>query len=320
MPEIPYFEGVSSRWDSFETVMARTKPLLTPKELADAIGASESSLRRWVDTGRIKMSRTTGGHRRIPFQEAIRFIRQTGATLVRPEVLGFEKDVAGHRSEDGGSSDEQGLFNALLSGERLTAKGLMISWYLEGRELTALLDGPVRGAMHRLGELWKHEERGILLEHRATEICMEALLELRALLPAVEENATVALGGAPESDPYLIPSAMAGMVLCEAGYRDINYGGRTPLHLLGEAAVEHDAALVWISITAPPDQRKLRRQIADLAKHLAEKNIMLVLGGRHAGEVFPEGFVNVLIVNSMAELSAFARGIATGSNAAVKPA
>ena len=70
--------------------------LLTPKDLADAIGASESSLRRWVDSGRVKMSRTAGGHRRIPLAEAIRFIRETHATVVRPDLLGLG-DVASLR-------------------------------------------------------------------------------------------------------------------------------------------------------------------------------------------------------------------------------
>ena len=69
--------------------MISAKPLLTPKELADAIGASESSLRRWVDSGQINMSRTAGGHRRIPLAEAIQFIRGIGATVVRPEMLGL---------------------------------------------------------------------------------------------------------------------------------------------------------------------------------------------------------------------------------------
>jgi methanogenic corrinoid protein MtbC1 len=247
-------------------------------------------------------------------QEAVRFIRQTGADVVRPEVLGFERDVLGHsQSSPYGSSGEQAVFEALLSGERRAVKGLILSWYMEGHDLTALLDGPVRVALHQFGELWKHEERGILLEHRATEICMEALLELRALLPSVEAEAPLALGGAPEDDEYLIPSTMAAMVLAEAGYRDINYGGQTPLHLLADAADEHGAALVWISITAPPDKRGLQQQIADLARHLLERKATLLLGGRHAAEVYPKGVANVQLMNSMAELSAFAKGMVNGS-------
>ena len=65
------------------------KSLLTPKELAEALGASESSVRRWVDSGDIRIARTAGGHRRIPLTEAIRFIRLINAPVVRPELLGL---------------------------------------------------------------------------------------------------------------------------------------------------------------------------------------------------------------------------------------
>ena len=65
------------------------KTLLSPRELADAIGASESSLKRWTDGGLIVATRTAGGHRRIPLAEAIRFIRETAQPVVRPEILGL---------------------------------------------------------------------------------------------------------------------------------------------------------------------------------------------------------------------------------------
>ena len=61
--------------------------LLSTRELADALGVSESSLKRWVDSGRISALRTEGGHRRIPLAEAMRFIRDTAAPIARPELL-----------------------------------------------------------------------------------------------------------------------------------------------------------------------------------------------------------------------------------------
>ena len=64
--------------------------LLTPKDLADAIGASERSVRRWLDAGTVKVTRTAGGHRRIALEEAVRFIRASGQQVVRPEILGVQ--------------------------------------------------------------------------------------------------------------------------------------------------------------------------------------------------------------------------------------
>ncbi|HEX9106572.1 MAG TPA: MerR family DNA-binding transcriptional regulator, partial [Longimicrobiales bacterium] len=49
---------------------------LSPRELAEAVGVSESSLKRWADRGVLAVERTAGGHRRIPLGEAVRFIRR----------------------------------------------------------------------------------------------------------------------------------------------------------------------------------------------------------------------------------------------------
>ena len=69
------------------------KPLLSPRELADAIGVSESSIKRWVDGGLIGATKTAGGHRRIPINEAVRFLRDRQSSLVKPEAIGLN-DVA----------------------------------------------------------------------------------------------------------------------------------------------------------------------------------------------------------------------------------
>jgi len=65
------------------------KDLLSPKEFAEAIGVSQSSIKRWTDEGRIEAARTAGGHRRIPIAEAVRFVRETGASVVQPQALGL---------------------------------------------------------------------------------------------------------------------------------------------------------------------------------------------------------------------------------------
>ena len=67
------------------------KAALSPKNLAQAIGISESSLKRWADDGQIRVMRTAGGHRRIAVEEAVRFIREIGIPLVQPDALGLGK-------------------------------------------------------------------------------------------------------------------------------------------------------------------------------------------------------------------------------------
>lgn len=236
--------------------------------------------------------------------EAIRFIRESGSTIIRPELLGLaampplsEPDAAA-----------EGLYKALLAGDRQAVTGLIISAYASGQSIPLIFDGPMRTAMHRVGELWQHDQKGILVEHRATEICLQAISQLRGMPAAAEASAPLALGGAAADDPYLLPSMMAAAVLADVGYRDMNFGAQTPLDLLASAADEHGAALVWLSISSIARKAALHGQIAALHEQLEAKHIALVVGGRMVTELSLHQLVRLHVVQSMAELAAFAQG------------
>ena len=273
--------------------------LLTSRELAEAIGASESSLRRWTNSGAIRTSRTVGGHRRIPLSEAVRFVRETGATVVRPDVLG-------QPAVSGGGADDEALYRALLDGDAAAARGRLLGMYLEGAELGAIFDGPVADAMHRVGELWQHDPRGVLVEHRATDICLRAVAELRQLLPAPADDAPAAVGGAPAGDPYLLPSMMAAAVLADAGYRVTSLGADTPADVLAAAAEELDARVAWLSVShAEPEV--LQRDVERLASRLERRGTTVLLGGRRASGLDVARLPNVRVLSAMSDLAAFAQ-------------
>ena len=103
------------------------KQVFSPKELARAIGVSESSLKRWADDGLIRVTRTAGGHRRIHIAEAIRFLRETEATLVRPEILGLP-DVETVSGDLPAREEEADRLHAhLRNGHARRARGLILS-------------------------------------------------------------------------------------------------------------------------------------------------------------------------------------------------
>ena len=281
---------------------------LTPKELAQAIGVSESSLRRWVDAGDIQMQRTVGGHRRIPLAEGLRFIRQRRATLVRPDIVGLT-DVGADISDN--DWVHRGLYDALIRGDRNAARDLILSLFIAGRSIPAICDGPLAEALHRIGDLWLADRRAILVEHRATELCAALVRELHQGLPAAAADAPLALGGAAESDPYMIPSLMASLVLADAGLREINFGANTPCDLLGYAAAQQHARLVWLSISVELPREMFGKQLIRLARRLGDLGCHLIIGGRHAGDISLAGHANVMYAASMSELAAFARGIAS---------
>jgi len=256
------------------------KKHVTPRQLAEAIGVSESSLKRWSDAGRLNASRTAGGHRRIQFAEAIRFIRDSGAMVVQPESLGIpELDNMVMSGVMAPQEADARLLEFLLAGRERESRGLILSLFLGGMSIATICDGPIHAAMDHLGEIWKQGDHGIYLEHRAVDICTQAINQIRQMFEPAQ-SAPVAVGGGGPKDPTVIPTIAAAATLLEAGMRVQNIGPDLPISALRLAAIDHDAALVYISFTHDADPQLLEGQVQQLADELAARRTWLVLGGR----------------------------------------
>jgi excisionase family DNA binding protein len=276
--------------------------LLSPRELAEALGVSESSLKRWVDAGKIRAMKTDGGHRRIAISEAVRFVRESGAPVARPDLLDMpEIAVANARSVRGGDQ----LLDYLIEGDVVGARGWLLGRYLSGMSVAAIADGPVREAMQALGELWRHDDGGIFIEHRGTDVCLQAIAHLRGTFEP-DQNAPLALGCTPEDDPYLLPSFMAATVVASAGMRTMNLGPDTPVAALDHATRAHRPQLVWISASAPVPAPQVRA-IAKWASTVP-RSMTVVCGGRSSESLAEAG---VRHLTSMSDLFTIASSIAS---------
>ncbi|MEI8198233.1 MAG: helix-turn-helix domain-containing protein [Phycisphaerae bacterium] len=320
---------------------------LTPRELAQAIGVSESSLKRWADQGLIQVSRTAGKHRRITLSEAVRFVRQQQLAVLHPAALGMAElaHVSKHAANPEHSSylfgDE--LADLLLAGESLRVRAYLLNGYLGGRSVASLADGPIRAAMERIGKIWTHDPAGIFLEHRATEICLMAVTFLRALLPmphysvatansSVSEppplhsplhtdegggttiaSAPVALGGAPAHDPYQLPALLAAATLQEVGYHSVNLGPQTPNSALEQAVGALSPRLVWLTVSVQQTPTVRERELEELVKFLESRQTPLIIGGRALAHHFSIPHANLHVAGTMTELAAYARGLRAGA-------
>jgi len=281
--------------------------VLSPKQLAQAIGVSESSLKRWADDGLIRVTRTAGGHRRIPLAEALRFVRESDQAIVDPDVLGLGELKAVGR--DSASDDAERLFRYLEEGNATAARGLIMKLYVDGRPVHEICDGPVHDAMQRLGHPGEHRSEEIFREHRATELVKQALHQLQGLID-VDEDAPVAVGGAPSGDPYALPSLAAAVSLRAVGVRTVNLGPDTPLESLEHACRETSARMVWLAVSAPlPEPAAFATRVVKLAEVLAGRSASVVVGGRMADALNLPSRRNLLVGGSMGELVAFGRGL-----------
>lgn len=285
----------------------RIRPFLTPKDLAEALGVSESSLKRWADDGVIRVSRTAGGHRRIALADAVRFARESGLQIEHPAALGLA-EILPSAPEGANASTADALFAAFQRDDWRAARSLVVGAYVAGASVASLCDGPIREALRRAGELWQHGSEGIVIEHRAVDTCLQALSFVRALIPAAGPSAPVALGAAIADDPYVLPSLAAALVLADAGFRDVNLGPTMPTQALASAVQRYAPLLVWRTSSITVDAEALRGDLAGVLGALAPQ-ASIVVGGRGV----PAGIFRmpdrVHHLGSMSELAGFARGV-----------
>jgi excisionase family DNA binding protein len=257
------------------------KQNLSPKELAEAFGVSESSLKRWADSGRIHAHRTVGGHRRIALAEAIRFARDASLPILRPDLLGWPQPATA-QPPDRQLADL--FFTLLRDGEAQQFRARVTAAYLQGHTLAELFDGPWRTALQRIGQLHPENDAGIIVAHHATDISLQCLNLLRSTLLTGREPDTqtpVALGGSPAGDHYLLPSLMAACILADTGFREINLGPDLPFPTFRAAAQHHHPRILWISCNAQHAAPSSDDLLA-LANDLAPQQTHLVVGGQFA--------------------------------------
>ena len=287
------------------------KQLLSPKDLARATGVSESSLKRWADSGRLECTRTAGGHRRIPLAEAVRFIRESSISVVDPSMLGITMQIRPVQSTD--ESNEY-FSELVLSGREEEAIGYLSHEYLSGKSFASLCDGPVRHCLEQVGHAWAQTSDGqeknlrIAEEHRSVDIILQALQQLRRMVQS-PETAPVAIGGAPPGDPYLVPSLCAALSLLGDGWRTANLGPSSPFEVLRTAAVRAKAKLVWVSVSVESPEANIRQGLEMLSETMLGMNGSVVVGGRKLPEELTRGIPGVHAATTMREMVLFSRGL-----------
>ncbi|HUM14050.1 MAG TPA: B12-binding domain-containing protein [Candidatus Nitrosotalea sp.] len=280
------------------------KPL-SPGRLAPLIGVSESTLKRWIDAGYLRAEKTVGGHRKIALADVVAFLRATGRPVPSLEGLAALAEHTDASAEAPPSPDT--LADLLVRGDQRVARALVINPFLAGMPLDEILDGLVAPAMTQIGARWARGEVDVYQEHAATLRAWSILMELRGLLPTPSDDAPLALGGAPEGDPYLLPTLMAELMLTEMGWRTLNLGPNTPIASLGEAITRHSPRLVWISVTSVSPHPSFFAVYPRVVEAAESRGIKFAAGGQGLHPDMRNAVRASLLGTHLAELRAFVR-------------
>lgn len=272
---------------------------------AEALGVSVSTVKRWVDEGVLPADRTAGGHRKLLRAEVLALARQ--GDLPRGDVAVLSAAWPGQPG-DGLEGVEAALTEALVQGRAAEVSGIVRRAYGSGVAIEALADRVVAPAMARVGHDWEAARIDVWQEHRGTQLLAGALYDLKGELEArSERNRPVAVGGAPEGDPYLLATLLAQLVLLDAGWEAVNLGPNTPLPSLTRALRELRPRLLWLSVSHLEDEGRFVKAYRDLYRAAERQGVAVALGGRTLPERVRAAVPYTTHGDGLTHLAAFAR-------------
>ena len=250
---------------------------LSPKDVADALGVSEASIKRWCDQGRIAVVRTPGGHRRLDVAEVVRFMRASGRHAARPELLGMPNRLSERPSVE---RARQVANAALLAGDEAALTALVLELFAAGEGIAAIGDGLFEPVFRDIGAGWEHGSVEVYEEHRAVEIAHRALRALLERIPAVGASAPLALTSTIEHDPYSLALLLVEGVLREGGWRVSPLGANQPTDTLCEAVRRMKPRLVCLSFGYWIDQDRAIESYERVSSTALAVGAAVAVGGR----------------------------------------
>jgi excisionase family DNA binding protein len=251
---------------------------LTPKQVAQAIGVSESSLKRWCDRGLIPVKKTAGGHRRLSIDSVLEFLRANRRPLVRPELLGLPPTTG--KSRLGIRRAREEVEAALIDGDEEICRRIVFDLHLSGCPVSVICDETLAEAFRGIGGRWECGKLDIFRERRACEIAVRTLHELRGMIAAPPPERPLAVGGAPEGDIYMLPTVMVELTLRQCGWRAVSLGAKLPFTTLAAAIEALRPQMFWLSVSHVVDQSQFLREQAEFYRVAQGHNVSLVVGGR----------------------------------------
>ncbi len=246
--------------------------IISTRAVAEVLGVSEATVKRWSDAGTLRCFRTPGGHRKFRLRDVKSFLAdQQGQggpqNLPAPPV--------------GDLTPEQREARSLaLAGDVDALVSLVASHKLQGATLAQTFDEVFFPAMADIGEAWTQGRLSAAQEHMASVAISDMLARVR---PLIERSARTdrgrALCACLGGEHHDIGIRMVSLVLASEGFRTSLLGANVPAGDLAMMLAGDRPNLVALSASHVADPDTLRGDLAVVASAAATTRSQIVVGG-----------------------------------------
>ena len=251
-------------------------------ELAKIWEVSESTIKRWSDSGMIKCRKTVGGHRKFDLDSVLEFENRSGL-VARAALAERAAEIDGEIEELLARPDFPELARryrqAATAGKHHCVTEFLIRAYRRGFSLAMIGEEIISPALKEVGDQWRSGKIRVFEEHLATTATTQALSELHDIVEKKQSQDRLALVGCPDGEIHQIAAEVVRYLLEGEGWTVIYLGPFTPLFTFTDAINIIKPDLVCISATIADDLERSARDYEPLRRAAAKHQTKIVMGG-----------------------------------------
>ena len=184
------------------------------------------------------------------------------------------RSVSVRSIEDG----QRQFLAALRNGDELSSRKLLTHLFVDGHNVAEMFDRIVAPACRSISEFSRHERMDVFQERMAYQVCLQALSEVKTMLPTPRLNAPVAIGADFDVGGYQMPSTAAQMCFSNFGWQADSLGCNLSFDSLYREVVERRPDAVWISLSNMNRPEKFARQINGFCKKVGSEVSVVISG------------------------------------------
>lgn len=254
--------------------------ILSTRAVAEVLGVSEATVKRWADAGTLRCFKTPGGHRKFRLRDVKAFLSdQQQGEPEGPAVAPPNADL----------TPEQKDCRALaLAGDVDGLVSLVANQRLKGQSLAHTFDRIVAPVMNEIGQSWSEGKLSPAQEHIASNTVVDMIARVR---PLVERTARGdrgrALCACLGNELHDIALRMVGLILASEGFRTGMVGANVPAGDLALMVAGEPPAILALSASPHADRDVLRGDLAVVAGAASAVKTRIFLGGTGFNDIGP---------------------------------
>ena len=272
------------------------KRTFSTREVAQMWNVSESTIKRWADSGELCCLRTPGGHRRFHLEDISGFQKTRGF-----EATGFlttekweEPDIEEALNRKRFDKVHQLILYLASQNQRRRVKDLLERLYMRGIGIVDLYDDVLGPVIENTEQALQNGELTLAHERLVKNNLDEAMALLFPQLIRRRLCGKTGLCGSPDHS-CKIPVNAVSRILETEGWDCLNLGGDVPFEAMAEM-VEHEPVNL-VCVVASDQERLERQKFESLSKVAESYRIPIVLTG--------PGFANPEILEQLSHDECF---------------